>query len=31
MEEVVAGGNSKRYFGKEYTMTEIENLSANEL
>ena len=27
---VVAGGNSKKYFGKEYTITEIENLSVNE-
>ena len=27
---VVAGGQSKKYFGKEYTITEIENISVNE-
>ena len=27
---VVAGGNSKKYLGKEYTMTEIENINVNE-
>ena len=27
---VAAGGNSKKYFGKEYTITEIENLNVYE-
>ena len=26
---VVAGGNLKKYFGKEYTITDIENISVN--